>query len=110
MTDFWYGLDGARVETRFVACLHCGARDGVMLQHHCKDELELYCDWCERWTGHRITKHQVRAWGETGAGAGAPEQQYSRWGGIAVSRDMSRQNDPSGTSGTHPLEGGVCPA
>jgi hypothetical protein len=46
--------EGRRVEGRF-ACVYCYGRDFVLLRHHCRDELELYCDSCERWTGDRIS-------------------------------------------------------
>jgi hypothetical protein len=55
----WRKLEGTRVETRLTACTNCGARDGVLRRHHCKDELELYCDWCERWTGMRIRREDL---------------------------------------------------
>jgi hypothetical protein len=57
-------LEGVRVESASSICLHCGGRDAVLLKHHCKDELELYCDWCERWTGHRIRIDEAQAWVE----------------------------------------------
>jgi hypothetical protein len=57
-------LEGTRVESASSVCLYCGGHDAVLLGHHCKDELELYCDWCERWTGHRIRIDEARAWVE----------------------------------------------
>jgi hypothetical protein len=47
-------LEGRRIYSETVVCLGCRGYDGVLRRHHCKDELELYCDWCEEWTGHRL--------------------------------------------------------
>ena len=47
-------LEGKRVERAF-PCVYCLSRDAVLRRHWCVDELELYCDSCERWTGERIT-------------------------------------------------------
>jgi len=56
-------LNGQRVESRYLyACVYCGAKDGVLRQHWCKDELELYCDRCERWTGDRLTCQDIVNW------------------------------------------------
>jgi hypothetical protein len=62
--EIWRDLEGRRIELPFRVCLHCDSRDGVLLRHHCKHELEVYCDWCERFTGHRIAYDQVLAWVE----------------------------------------------
>ena len=69
----WQDLKDRRVELPFRVCLYCDGYDGVLRRHHCKHELELYCDRCERWTGHRIAYSQVLALVETGVRAGAQE-------------------------------------
>ena len=60
----WREMRGRRVTCQFRVCLYCDGRDGVLCQHHCKDELELYCDWCERWTGIRVTYQEAETWVE----------------------------------------------
>jgi hypothetical protein len=70
--EVWQALEGTRVGMQLTACLRCGSRDGVLRRHHCKHELELYCDWCEEWTGHRISYAEVRAWVETMQSAMVP--------------------------------------
>lgn len=62
--ELWQELEGARVQTHSTTCLYCGGHDGILRRHHCKHELELYCDWCERWTGFRVTLDQMRVWVE----------------------------------------------
>jgi hypothetical protein len=94
LTDLWQALEGTRQETKFVACLYCGARDGVLLRHHCKDELELYCDWCERWTGYRITEAQVRAWVEPATNRGRRPAPQEAPLGVQVSRSCPVLNRP----------------
>jgi hypothetical protein len=59
----WAALEGRRVESRrLYACVYCRGNTGVLRQHWCRDELELYCDRCERWTGQIITRDEVGAW------------------------------------------------
>ena len=60
--QLWREMEGKRITAQFRVCLYCDGRDGILRQHHCRDELELYCDWCERWTGLRMTYQQVQAW------------------------------------------------
>jgi hypothetical protein len=60
----WQDLEGRRVGTVYLACVSCGGREGILRRHHCQDELELYCDWCEAWTGIRVTKAEVQAWND----------------------------------------------
>ena len=56
-------LEGRRVDSQYTyACVYCGAQDGVLRQHWCKDELELFCDRCERWTGERISIDDLARW------------------------------------------------
>jgi hypothetical protein len=47
-------LEGRRVRGRF-PCVYCHSYDFVLRRHWCVDEVELYCDGCERWTGDRIS-------------------------------------------------------
>jgi hypothetical protein len=54
-------LEGRRVD-RFFPCLRCGSQDGVLLQHCAVDELEIYCDTCESWSGTRLSEADVRQW------------------------------------------------
>jgi hypothetical protein len=54
-------LEGRRVELD-TPCVYCWARQGVLLFHCARDELELYCDGCERWRGVRLTDADVKAW------------------------------------------------
>jgi hypothetical protein len=54
-------LEGRRVD-RFFPCLRCGSDSGVLLQHCAVDELEIYCDTCEAWSGTRLTEADVRSW------------------------------------------------
>jgi hypothetical protein len=63
----WHDLEGRRVEATRMVCLHCGGHDGVLRQHWCKDELELYCDYCEKWTGERVRYAEILALVEPGA-------------------------------------------
>jgi hypothetical protein len=48
--------------------------------------LELYCDWCEAFTGHRISYVQVLAWVEHRSWAGAPENAILSGAGITPDR------------------------
>jgi hypothetical protein len=73
LQDAWRELEGRRVTTRYMACITCGGREGVLRRHHCKDELEIFCDYCEEWTGARVTKAQVQGWLEV-----APDFDLSR--------------------------------
>jgi hypothetical protein len=57
----WRDLERRRVEATRMVCIHCGGYDGVLRQHWCKDELELYCDYCEKWTGERVRYSEVLA-------------------------------------------------
>jgi hypothetical protein len=54
-------FEGRRVSREY-PCVYCWAREGVLLFHCARDELELYCDGCERWTGFRLTDADVRQW------------------------------------------------
>jgi hypothetical protein len=80
--EIWRDLEGRRIELPFRVCHRCDGRDGVLLRHHCKHELELYCDWCEAFTGHRISYVQVLAWVEHRSWAGAPENAILSGAGI----------------------------
>jgi hypothetical protein len=51
-------LEGKRVRGRF-PCVHCLSPDFVLRRHWCVDEVELFCDSCERWSGDRISVADV---------------------------------------------------
>jgi hypothetical protein len=53
-------LEGRRVEGE--QCYCCGSQEFVLRQRWCKDELEMFCDRCECWTGLRITTADVETW------------------------------------------------
>jgi hypothetical protein len=58
-------LEGKRVSD--VHCYCCGGQTAVLRQRWCKDELELFCDRCETWSGQRITTADVEKWMLQGA-------------------------------------------
>jgi len=53
-------LEGKRISG--VRCYCCGGDSAVLRQRWCKDELELFCDRCESWTGERITVADLETW------------------------------------------------
>jgi hypothetical protein len=53
-------LEGRRVSD--VHCYCCGGQTAVLRQRWCKDELELFCDRCETWSGRRVTVADVEVW------------------------------------------------
>jgi hypothetical protein len=65
----WRELEGQRIYSQTTVCLGCRGRDGILRRHHCKNELELYCDWCEEWTGHRLDYNDVASWVRQGGPA-----------------------------------------
>ena len=47
-------LEGKRVRGVY-PCVYCRSYDFVLRRHWCVDEVELYCDSCERWSGDRVS-------------------------------------------------------
>ena len=55
-------LEGRRVSGPSVHCYCCDGDQAVLRQRWCKDELELFCDRCEVWTGRCITVADLEVW------------------------------------------------
>jgi hypothetical protein len=60
LREFLKTLEGRRVSG--YRCYCCGSHEPVLRQRWCKDELEMFCDSCECWTGRRITTADLEIW------------------------------------------------